>query len=361
MRTHRAWLQFAVAGLLVVTGGCKQDGVEIDRDGVAGAIARAVCESYDACECQPDALLAAELSTVESCVEVLTPSLEQVVAEAQLHGLLYFSECLGRAKAAFELSCSEGDVDPMQAAKTIFAASTCKLVAGDAANGDACVSVGNSGFGSLGDTCDTGLRCSNSVCVPIPNERGDLCSGLGLCPPGLECIDPDKDAVRSCEVRPKLGDACNVHDEYAGCESGSYCQISSSTCVELPGTGMNCVSLQCAAGNLCVSGVCEVLPKLGEPCEQGVCDAGLACQPQDMVCVVPPGGVSCASPGSSAPAGSCAANSAAASSRRRRSARCRRGSGCASTRTTGSATGRRGPGCARRTPTSMTAITSARR
>ena len=115
----------------------------------------------------------------------ILPAIERAVAEAELYGLRYHSDCIGRMQNAFELACEEEITDPEQAAQVLFAASSCKLVAGDGGRGDACLSVGQLAFGTLGDTCSPSTVCQAGVCVPRPKTRGDLCAGLGACPPDL--------------------------------------------------------------------------------------------------------------------------------------------------------------------------------
>ena len=127
-RTRVAW------ALVFLCGGCREEaGTPIDREPLARHVADAICESYFACDCDVEHPAGQMLGTEEACADAILPAIERAVAEAELYGLKYYSDCIGRMQNAFELVCGEAEItDPEQAAQILYAAASCKLVAGDA-------------------------------------------------------------------------------------------------------------------------------------------------------------------------------------------------------------------------------------
>jgi hypothetical protein len=282
---------FLISPLLAIPGCNNTDGVPIEREKVAIDISEVVCEAYASCTCPLDAI-----ESADECATAIQPSLERAIVEAEQYGLHYFDRCLGKTQKLMEaLGCgAEFDATDENLQKLQFEASVCKLFAGEAQRGDPCTNVGGVALTSLGDTCAHDLVCGGGICISWPDSRGDICEGIGVCPPQLACTDPDADGVRTCEKPGESGDECNPHDFGAGCGPDLFCSETGRTCVDLPSTGMPCVDGTCASGNACVGDVCAALPGTGQQCPQGICAEGLQCNPTSGTCAsLPTAGQNC--------------------------------------------------------------------
>jgi hypothetical protein len=132
----------------------------------------------------------------------------------------------------------------------------------------------------LDDEC-IGGSCELATCPGICVARGGLgaaCTGSSECQSHLSC--------RSglCAGRGGAGDPCT-----AGCESGLFCDAT-STCRPLQGEGAACASdFECARDLYCPAGTCASLPAEGETCRDRFneprCDGDLRCV--DSVCRAP--------------------------------------------------------------------------
>jgi hypothetical protein len=287
MTLLRSSLALILLTPVLATVGCNDEGgVEIKRESVAQDIGDVVCEAYSSCECPLDAI-----NSAEECATAIQPSLERAIVEGELYGLRYFSECLSKTEALMNaLGCgSQFDESDENLQKLLFDASVCKLLAGDAGRGDPCLSVGGVSLTNLGDTCKHDLVCGGGVCVEWPDSKGDICHDIGVCPPGLGCIDPDADGVLTCETPADAGGDCNPHDFAAGCGPDLFCNPTSKSCAALPSAGSPCLAGTCASGNFCLLEICSVLPTAGQQCPQGVCADGLECDFTNNTCVALPG------------------------------------------------------------------------
>lgn len=278
----------AVVVTSMLASGCKDEpGAEIDREKLAKDVAGVVCDAFAACACDSVAI-----GNAGECATAIQPALEQAIVTGEEIGLRYYAECLDRTEALLSaLGCGDGSLDEA-GAQAAFDAGICKLLAGDAGLGDACTSVGSLGFSGVGDTCKHDLVCAAGICVKWPDRQGSICEGIGVCPPGLSCTDPDADGVHSCEPRAASGGACNPHDGPAGCEDDLFCSDVSQTCQALPGASQPCLLGQCASGHVCLENVCVVPPGNGEACPDYVCGEGLVCTPDmsgNPICATLPG------------------------------------------------------------------------
>ncbi|MBX7077536.1 MAG: hypothetical protein K1X88_00030 [Nannocystaceae bacterium] len=296
MRSARIGWVMAVAWLGFASCKDKSSGTAIEYDAVAADLAQLVCQPYSECDCETG------LAEPAKCADAVTPALAEGIAEAELLGLQYYSECLGKANAYIDaLGCKKAnEVDDDEAIIDLaFEAQKCKLVAGAGNLGETCIAVGGGGFMQLGDTCKQGLTCAE-VCIPIPSRVGDLCGDFAECPPGLACLDPDADGGRTCEARGAKGDKCNPHDG-GGCDVDLACDPMSLSCAKLPGAGEPCPTGVCDSSSVCDGTMCLGLPGEGQPCPDGVCAEGLSCDFDTGMCSAPPG------KGEMCPTGVCAA------------------------------------------------------
>ncbi len=157
----------------------------------------------------------------------------------------------------------------------------CPLYHGTLREGDECF------LASLGESdCDRGLFCIAHICRDPSRtafgRAGEPCDLGNLCDEGLVCFDS------LCDRLPSAGEPCLSY----GCNDESYCDAG--LCEALPGPGERCDAGQCLAGLLCrfdpVDGVsvCQVSGDVGDPCtghrqcQSGNCPAGFCEEPADV-------------------------------------------------------------------------------
>jgi hypothetical protein len=259
---------------LLLSAGCKdQPGEKIDREKLAQDVATVVCDAFASCACDSVAI-----GNAGECATAIQPALEQAIVTGEEIGLRYYGQCLDRVENLLAtFGCGDGSDLDEAAQQAAFEAGICKLLAGDAELGDPCTSVGTLGFSGVGDTCKHDLVCATNICVRWPDRQGSICEGIGVCPPGLSCTDPDADGVHTCEPRSGSGGPCNPHDGAAGCEADLFCSDVSTSCESLPGANQPCLTGLCASGHACLADICVVPPGNGQPCPDGVCGEGLVC------------------------------------------------------------------------------------
>lgn len=157
------------------------------------------------------------------------------------------------------------------------------------------------------DVFDDTQRAGPVECSQI--LTGTLRAG-GACTVSAECISLDcriQDCNMACcpgtclgdtaPVVAKLGEACQR--QTTRCETGSYCDSDSGTCLAVKPLNAECTSQDaCDSGLACVgtvtSGNCVKPPKLGETCTSFCSDFDAVCDPTSKLCVkVVLGGEAC--------------------------------------------------------------------
>ena len=125
----------------------------------------------------------------------------------------------------------------------------------------------------LHGTVHAGGACAvNAECI---SQQCGGSSTQPVCTKGA-CIGDTPPAIEA----GKVGMPCSP---FAGCEDGSYCDAGSDLCLELKDAGGVCSSTEeCGYGLGCATSTagrtCQILPRLGEPCPDGICrDEGMYC------------------------------------------------------------------------------------
>ena len=143
--------------------------------------------------------------------------------------------------------------------------------------------------------CPLGQYCAATGCVDqVPVEPslvarlGEACDALTACLDS-RCERPSGSSVGVCVDYPTSGPC-----DFNRCASTAYCN-SQQQCVANPTAGQPCAILGstqfCAAGSVCRSGICELLPGPGGPCSAAPgyqfpsgCQPGLHCVCADDAC-----------------------------------------------------------------------------
>jgi hypothetical protein len=168
--------------------------------------------------------------------------------------------------------------------------------------------VPNAGACTLRNDCANGWCDASATCPGVCTAwlgEGDGCFYRGECGPGLVCgfqgtcgpVPPPASEGQSCETADcALGLTCAwpsmtcLPEGSAGaacfwsgdCRPGFGC-AANDTCQPYLAAGSNCGTPDtvCIPGTSCVSGVCRLLPRVGEPCDlderwclDSWCDAG---------------------------------------------------------------------------------------
>ena len=140
----------------------------------------------------------------------------------------------------------------------------CKPYFGDKAQGERCTRLG---ITVAVDDCGQGLRCGDGrTCVPLCDDQAPLPAGepclagleeLGTCEAGTRCSM----SQGVCEALPRLGEPCD-----GPCASGSWCDrsVPAPVCIDT-----------LAAGEPCV---------LAESCQSGTCEDDSCTEPAALVC-----------------------------------------------------------------------------
>ena len=137
--------------------------------------------------------------------------------------------------------------------------------------------------GTVGDggTCALDAECKSGVC--------NIPTSTNTCPQGT-CMG---------NAPPPLGGAGAACSMSSACAVGFYCDSTNRVCAELKAAGATCSSSsECAFGLGCAgmtTRTCKTLPKLGEPCPDGVCrDAGNYCNGSSQCAKIGLEGSACA-------------------------------------------------------------------
>jgi hypothetical protein len=127
-----------------------------------------------------------------------------------------------------------------------------------------------------------GAQCS------VEASSAELAISFSNCAQGLECFSGV--CVNPCELGglPKLGEPCPdlVCDAGLTCDQTQVCVAQAA----LPGPGEACLDGLCDPDQaVCIAdaNVCGQLPPLGQPCVEGQCERGAYCGP-DNVCLASP-------------------------------------------------------------------------
>ncbi|MCC7539081.1 MAG: hypothetical protein IT379_22855, partial [Deltaproteobacteria bacterium] len=112
--------------------------------------------------------------------------------------------------------------------------------------------------------CAAGLGCDYGTCRALP-AAGQPCNPEGRCAAGLRCAwDPFSGRSLGCQALSPVGGTCGISSD---CESGNYCDLSTSRCAARTGMGQSCwAASDCDAGTACVAGYCQLAPAVGSAC-----------------------------------------------------------------------------------------------
>lgn len=230
------------------------------------------CERFFECGCS--ILDSAWYSSVEECVALEEPQTLGVLESGRAAGLTFDSDCFeSRAGRHLSLGC---DTDWKNAGPRIV----CNLHFGSVELGDSCVRHDS----AEGDDCDRGLFCWSGKCVEREMEYaiGEECYlQHPYCEYGGICMDLDDDGGRVCELLPSSGQPCLL----GLCAPGLIC-IDNATCSPAPALGDPCGAraAECAPCLECDLGLnppsCgQGLSGPGEPCASDRnCVAGAWCR-----------------------------------------------------------------------------------
>lgn len=217
-------------------------------------------------------------------------------AREQYHGLFVPPN----AGMAVALGRMVFDPDALAACLAPIANASCAESDRDPRPGFVCkVEVFRASPGQLdGAACSNPDECVSQNCVFDPAEcPSGCCEGRcqGSTPPATS-------------LPAQLGEACmQARWGPDNCVAGTVCSYVSSTCVQVPGAGEDCIRTggRCQPGLACVwhsdlSGTtCTALPGVGEPCPDLRCnEVNLVCDPAAHICVtgsLPGGPCPCAS------------------------------------------------------------------
>ncbi len=264
--------------LLLLTGGCKDDGPRVvPEEKAAETSAETECRLLFGCEC--DHLVYADEA---DCVESRKAEYNSLHNPILQMGLTYDGECLAfQLDALQDLGCALPDSSGEATEETCM--TFCSVYHGAAQLGETC------SFYSIDQTysdCDQGLICYASKCEDpcevIDEGAADLKLGmgepcqdgfevLGECDEGLAC---DSGGSDTCIELPGEGAPC-LNDE---CADGFWCQtvITESTCVAQFTDGETCANSEECRSGYCGGSTCAKMPALGESCFND-CEEGLYC------------------------------------------------------------------------------------
>ena len=246
----------------------------------------AECAAFSECGCANPKWLGDNLA---GCIAARTSHLEPLATQ----GYVWDSDCAARRLAGVVAACAGAEMPCL--------ADRCELFHGTAGWTEPCEETQNAPHWIDASTCEVGLVCDGSVCIPpcgnVVGCNGDIC-GLGescitgyddpgtclpdhgecgycgpegghACADGLVCTGPTFEEI--CERPGAAGEAC-----VSLCKSGLYC--GEHVCRPLlPAdapctTNTSCQSLTCDP-----DGRCDPVPGEGEACPGGVCAVGLVC------------------------------------------------------------------------------------
>jgi hypothetical protein len=153
----------------------------------------------------------------------------------------------------------------------------CHYLHGSAGSGQACEI-----YDPFVSDCDQGLECIAGFCAePCSDDPSDMRGDVGEscdngCKDGLFC---GFDSV--CESLPKLGQNC----DFGQCEAGLFCEAADPddpmtplVCKAPVGQGEACRGHQQCESGFCPAGFCAELPGEGDSCRGTfVCGPGLDC------------------------------------------------------------------------------------
>lgn len=142
---------------------------------------------------------------------------------------------------------------------------------------------------SPGSACSRNAECATSVCVgrTVSGTFSGTCCTFSC--DGCELCDSDGDGCVPLAVGTAdptctgyactgLGGCPSQCGEDANCADGYYCQVSTSTCVQLAALGAACEGGHaCAEGRPCIDNVCCASPACGDgttTCQTGYCEVG---------------------------------------------------------------------------------------
>lgn len=273
-RSPVSLLALSFAGLLA----CKS---ETSADAYVDKAAQDICEAVIACDCQyPNGAL------LEHCLGQLTVNFDAAVQINVVEGLSFDGDCADQTLSTLkERGCGVDAFDPDAECEA-----PCKVWYGPVGKGGTCATV--NGF----DNCKQGLVCGgDGVCVapcaePKVPAIGEVCGQLLGCVEGAYCDLGELNPV--CQALPIAGEACTSGESL--CAEGLFCDASEpgkQVCTAPPGLGAECIEFTCAEGLICdtttMPNTCAALPKLGEACPVGACQAPSVCNAKN-VCAAPP-------------------------------------------------------------------------
>ena len=223
---------------LLVLAGC---GGSLTIDEYPAALRDAYCKYETRCGAFPD------ISTCEHANIGLPTTIDVSLKEA-----------IDKGKATFDGGLAQDCLDA-------FGAQTCDTTDEDSRSFALakCRTIVKGTVGS-GGACALGAECKSGTCT-IPTCPDACCQGT--------CMG---------DAPPPLGGSGAACTSSSMCAAGFFCDFTNQVCAELKPAGATCNSTTECAYNLGCAGTttrtCKTLPKLGEPCPDGVCrDAGNYC------------------------------------------------------------------------------------
>lgn len=135
---------------------------------------------------------------------------------------------------------------------------------------------------TIGEICAADVGCFDNLCQFL-RTQGEDCSDEGRCAEGYYCnyVVEGMDLVPRCALPAGEGQDCASTD---GCAEGLHCNFNTSVCEIDEVLGGPCESdFDCSAGLSCLfegglTGLCSVVPSLGESCPGGLCETGSYCR-----------------------------------------------------------------------------------
>ena len=125
-----------------------------------------------------------------------------------------------------------------------------------------------------GEACTSGSECISQLCQIQPCDEA--------CCPGT-CLGD------AAAVIAKVGESCRpaaTSPVQPRCESGSFCNLTNTTCTALKPAGAACADQEeCAYGTACIGSACVKLPHSGETCTDFCTDFGAICDPTTKKCI----------------------------------------------------------------------------
>ncbi len=257
----------------------------VTRDALPDRLAALLCERRTTCGCD-DSPTARDACRQQATVSHagLLPTLTDPRS--------YDGACAGRfVEAAAALPCS---TDALYVSTSLLCSLGCTIESGTVPLGEECApSQGYEpqGVTALSSPCAPGLACRSSYAC-----SGDVCTSRWTCqdacaaPVGASCTQRSCTPDASCQCAndgcvngpvcvalPSLGEPC----PQGSCAAGLACQYDTAAqtlrCVSRFADGTGCSGVdQCLSG-FCPDGVCRPRPGPGEACVQGVCPDGLTC------------------------------------------------------------------------------------